>query len=145
MKSLVVIQQRLETLVTEPTNRSRVFAAAVAAAIAGKLSLPSAAVDSPNVFFADNFITAISGRISDINEAIIFDVRAADAFTRKFWFLRYNAAFPSSVMPCCDNGFVSTFLRVVDSLAPEEEAFLNTYCRQISELAMLVSAEIVDY
>jgi hypothetical protein len=81
-------------VITDATQRSRIIAAAVATAVAGQASLPTAPVDTPAIYFAGTVMQAAAKAVSSVNEKIIFDCKLAVEWARVLWLVRYGAAHP---------------------------------------------------
>lgn len=134
MKSLTPLQIRLETLVQSPADRGRVLAAVIATSVVSKLSMPSNQVESAQLYYADNHNYIVGGKLSEVNEGIIYDVVYADELVRKIWLMRYNAAFAIRPNPTQCGCFFSALFAIADQISDEDRKFLDKYSCEIFEL-----------
>jgi hypothetical protein len=77
-------------------ERSKLFAVALARAIAMRLPLPTAPVNSVNVHYTQNFDQEVIKLIAGFNEHLVLDVKMVMEQTFNFYRLRYDMVHDAS-------------------------------------------------
>lgn len=101
------------TLTLDIGVRAKVIACGVALALAYKLPLPTGPVVDPDNFFNMQVSSLMSDPFSEINEAVVFDLKTAVEYCRVFWLLRNAAAHGGTQFPFAENspyGFFDTVM-----------------------------------
>lgn len=128
--------------------RNQVMAAAIALAISARLPLPSGPVQDVENHWNFHVAGLLNDPLSEINEGAVFDIKAAVAFARQFWLLRYASAHPSAQLSFADQspfGFFDTLAGVALYVSPENHAFVNEHKACIFQLAVLATRLINEH
>ncbi|MCK9234885.1 MAG: hypothetical protein M0R77_01045 [Gammaproteobacteria bacterium] len=128
------------------TTRAKFIAAVIATVLSRNLPLPQNKVSAPEDFYNIECVPVINEILSALNEKLVMDVRAAVEFTRKFWKIRYMAAFPEGLNNLHDQyGMIDTYVGAGIVWAKTEHEFINdckdgilvTYSKAFNLLAEL--------
>lgn len=138
----IAFHGQADRLITDPTKRSEILAAAIARAIANVQPLPSSAVDSAVNYFNTQVLPNVRNAVSDWNESMVFNTKSALDFARSFWMIRYNAAHPNA-RPLYDSpyDFFCTTMGVNGYISEVQYNFLNEQKETI--LALSTSASFL--
>jgi hypothetical protein len=134
---MIKFNQRLNTLVQDASQRQKVLAAAVATVAAKRVGLPSAETTDIHGYFMDNGMSKSYDLIDYVNEGSVFNTKWAVELTKRFWQVRYNAAFPKPflITQKANSCFFSSLIGVASVVSPEEIEFLNKWNDEIFSLA----------
>lgn len=133
-----------DTAIGDSLLRSRILAAGLALAMANTAELPSSMVENPSLHFSSHVQTAANGTLSAMNEALVFDCKAACEQLRGFWLLRYTAAHPvSRPVYTLGGNFFESICGAGSFLAPEVLDFINANHHAILMVAM-AAAQLLE-
>lgn len=137
--------QAADRLISDPTVRGRVLAAAVAQALSRMAPLPSSPVDVPSNTYNLQVAPSIREMASLFNEHIVFDMRCVQDCAQTFWMVRYAAAHPAIGRliydPACS--FFDAVLGVDQYVSDELCTFLEAHKNIILELSMIATDTIL--
>lgn len=141
MKPIYIsFQNQVESTISDPTVRGKAIAIAVGLAISGSLVLPSSEVENPTGYFNLQNTAAVNRIVSQFNENVVFDARSAVDHARRFWLLRYTAAYQiQSLIFSTEYNFFDTLFGVGNHIDPQLYAFVNQH-----KVALLVLRSSVD-
>lgn len=128
--------------------RSKVIACGVALALAYKLPLPTGAVVDPDNFFNMQVSPLMNDPFSEMNEAVVFDLKTAIEYCRVFWLLRNAAAYGAGQFTFGENspyGFFDTILGAGLYVGDTMHTFVNEQKAGIYQVRNLVWSLLSDY
>ena len=121
------------------TINGRIAAAAIASELVAAANLPSSVLSSPEVYYVNNFASKVSESICCFNDKAVIDVQGAIDLARKFWTMRYFAAYGGAPLiydeKCC---FFEIIGGASNFFSPEEIKFLNDYAKDILDFRHIV-------
>jgi hypothetical protein len=116
-------------------SRSPEASVALARVLTHAMSIPSAPVDHPVLYYKNQNAIAIGTLIADINEMCVLDVKTVQDYCEKFFLYRYNACHPPlSVLAICPDTAVEDFFGVSKAMP-----------REIIDIVKAQSAKICSY
>lgn len=120
----------------EAGSRAKVIALALALALSQIAIVPSSEVDNPSAHFNMQVMPAANDVMSNFNENMVFDCRAAIDYFRMFWLIRYTAAHPfASPDYSAMSGFFECLFGVERFVPQELHDFMHKYKDKIFMLA----------
>lgn len=90
----------INRLASNGQGKTPLVSIAVAKALSTTLSLPSSPVDNPEQHYRTLCSLTVDTLLSRLNELVLVDVAALQAYTRKFYLARYFAAHPPTMISC---------------------------------------------
>lgn len=133
------------SVITDGQVRGRVLAAAVAAAVARALPLPSSEVEDVNGHYRSAVAESARHYLSTINEEVVFDIRAAEPFLRALWIMRYSSAYPSlQAMSARQYGFFDTWCGTGMYVDEATHKFMNDHKDTILDLMYLAAPLVAE-
>lgn len=137
--------RQADNLSPDRQTRSRVVAAAVAAAISRVLPIPSFEAEDPAGHYRLNVSSTANQLLSCINEQVVFDIQFAEPFLRQLWIMRHSAAYPSTkVLDARQFGFFDTIFGVGIYVDDTTHAFLNEHKDSILNLMSVANAVVEE-
>lgn len=141
MKYCVALNSVMDKLSIDAVKRPEILANAVGLAAAIKVSLPSAPVESPGIYYINTNLIQVRDLISDVNESIVFDIKLAEETSRAIWMARYNACHIPTIIP---NGTVYDFFCTIfgmgKHIAEADYVYLTANKEAIISIANLILA-----
>jgi hypothetical protein len=152
----ISLNQEIGRVIKVPADQGRILATVFAMAAAAAAPLPSSPLDNIPAYFAAQVFPQATQQISEANESVIFSATSAVEYTKIFWKMRYNAAFPatlwlgedpnSSSNPMSmatynvkyrghtDIDAISAYIGTCSEMSPEYFDFINKYKMEIINL-----------
>lgn len=141
----IEFSRQADSLAPDRQTRARVIAAAVSTAISRVLPMPSFEVEDVVGHYRISVSSAANALLSSINEAVVFDILAAEPFVRQLWIMRYSAAYPSSkTLIARQYGFFDTIFGVGLYVDETNHAFLNEHKDAILNLAIVAETMVKE-
>jgi hypothetical protein len=137
-----------QSLPCDVSIRSKVLACGVALALAYKLPLPSGPVADPDNFYNMQVSALVNDPMSEINEGVVFDLKAAVEYCRTFWLMRNAAAHDGGQFVFAQNspyGFFDTILGAGIYVGDVMHTFVNEQKIGIWQVRNLVWNLMGDY
>ena len=141
----LALQSAADSVIADPTNRSKVLGAAIALAVAAIGNLPTSPVDNVAEHYAHQVATDARRWVGEFNEQFVIDSKAVADQARTYWMLRYTAAHPLTVPVYSLNkghGFFDAIIGVGLYVDDDQYALLNKHRSQILALAAHAQATI---
>lgn len=105
--------------------RGFIVAAAVAAAVAATIPIPTDEVISPESHFNANFAGEARNKIGEFNNVAVLNYDQACELVRKFWILRYSAVHGRAVPIFSGGCFAECFSGIKYIMSQDEIAILD--------------------
>lgn len=136
----------LNQLVPDVTARREVATMAFSLAVARRQMLPTLPVDVPETYLRNTHYINIRNEISELNEAVVFDVTTAiENLVPCFWYQRYFMLYPNvlpehrlKLLEGCD--FFGQVTGAGLNMSQKQLAFASTWGNQIVRLANATQA-----
>lgn len=135
---------KLTSIVSDSPNialidASEVTTLAIALWVSRNAPAAQTVVDNPSDYYVASVVTMVRGMLSEINEAVIFDIKKAVEVTRALWLVRYNSMALTKVPFCKDNFFLNLF-GIKTSLAERDIALFDTYAQTVYSICKELDA-----
>lgn len=124
MFSITKLNQRDRSFLVSISNlgksRSPQASVALARVLTNNMSIPSAPVENPILFYKTQNSITISTLIADINELCVLDVQRVQDYCEKFFLYRYHACHPTRhVLAICPETAVEDFFGISKVMSRE--------------------------
>lgn len=142
------LNQLARSLPVDITLRGKVVACGVALALAWKLPLPTGRLSDPDNFYNMQVSALVNDPLSEVNEAVVIDLRQAIEYCRMFWMLRYATAYDGGQFAFAENspyGFYDTILGTAVFVDDKNHCFTNEQKTGIYRVRNLVWSLLGDY
>lgn len=117
MNFSVIAQELIKAVSENGRNKDVLMSAAIGAAIASRMQLPSSEIENFNIWYRSMCQIDVMSEISKVNEAVLIDTDMVHECVKSFLSTRLAAAFPPKAIVCSRNNALCRLVGISNNIS----------------------------